>query len=162
MANNSGSNIPHIVGNSKAKDLAAYNAKNKGALGTDPKAKDKDKNKTKPIAPNSMEGLKDQYSNLQVGAGNAQDNQFKQINSQGQFDPKTMGIQQFQPGDFQQQFQGSYDHALDQFNRSSQPALISRNKTFSRWLQSVELIRLAISISRCIRRKLAILKILLG
>lgn len=93
-----------------------------------------------PVAPTPQQVQTDQYNDTMVKAGGAQNNQLDQINKQGNFDPQTMGIQkfdyqgpqvqQFQPGDFQQQFQGAYDHALDQFNRSSQPAFDRQNQDF--------------------------------
>jgi hypothetical protein len=85
--------------------------------------------------PTPQQQQTDQYNGLMMQGGNAQSSQFDQIQEQGDFNPQTMGIQQFnyqqfQPGDFQQQFQGAYDTALNQFNRSSEPAFARQKQDF--------------------------------
>jgi len=81
-----------------------------------------------------------QYNDTIEQGNQAQQDQFSQISKQGAFNPQTMGIsrfnyqgpqvQQFNPGDFQQQFQGAYDSALNQFERSSKSAFDRQNQDF--------------------------------
>lgn len=71
-----------------------------------------------------------QYNDTMSKAGGVQNGLLEQAANRGEFNPQTMGISQFNPGDFQQQFQGAYDSALDQFNRSSQPAFDRQKQDF--------------------------------
>lgn len=76
---------------------------------------------------------KQQYDEIIDKAGDTQKKLLDETKDQGPFDPTKMGvtpIQQFNPGDFQQQFQGAYDTALNQFNRSSQPAFDKQKQDF--------------------------------
>lgn len=93
-----------------------------------------------PTAAAPDQAATEQYQGLVKQGGDAQSEQFKQIEKQGEFAPQTIGIgefnfrgpeiQQFNPGDFQQQFQGAYDSALNQFNRSSEPAFAKQKADF--------------------------------
>lgn len=79
----------------------------------------------------------EQYYDVMDSAGDQQKKLLDQTQEQGPFDPTKMGvnpIQQFQPGDFQQQFQGAYDAALNQFNRASQPAFDRQKKDFDQMI----------------------------
>jgi hypothetical protein len=87
-----------------------------------------------PVAPTPQEQqgqqATDQYNGIIEQAGGVQTQLLDQAKGRGDFNPQTMGIQQFNPGDFQGQFQGAYDSALNQFNRSSQPAFDKQNADF--------------------------------
>jgi hypothetical protein len=78
----------------------------------------------------AVDPQKQQYDGIINQAGGVQSQLLNQAQDRGEFNPQTMGIQQFQPGDFQQQFQGAYDAAMNQFNRSSQPAFEQQNKDY--------------------------------
>lgn len=82
-------------------------------------------------------GSTEQYNSIIDKAGDSQTKLIDQTIDQGPFDPTKMGvapIKQFQPGDFQQQFQGAYDTAINQFNRSSEPAFQKQKQDFDQFV----------------------------
>lgn len=76
------------------------------------------------------------YNQVVDNSNQATNEIFNQIDEQGAFNPSALGVpqvQQFNPGDYQQQYQKSYDTVMNQFNRTLQPQFQKQQQDFNQY-----------------------------